>query len=556
MLPLIRNAGWEIPLSHRLVAGIVFICLGVNPFSGFEFAFGADCLAGDPVLKIEEPADLFRLEKLPWLRNYRTYMASSYDHEGGNFDWGNYTRTQGSEGVILDVKGSGMITRIWSANPDGVVRLYIDDNQRPVVEESFALFLKRLPMRIGSGEAVEPKPHQPGGITSYFPIAFQKSCKLTLSPAPEIYYQVNYLLFDESQTLKPFSASQVEAGAVQSQRITASLDWDFRTVNPTWRHHTGVVELDHGKSTVVFDQTGPLTIRQITFAIKWPPDGAQASCARENLLLRGYWDEDLTIEGQANRRIASIKSPLACFFMDFGTLSEYRTALVVKQGEQCSCRFPMPVQQRAVLELLNHSPLDISKVSYDIAYELTAAADMPATHFKALYHSEDSTFGRDLGNYRDQVMYLRNGGEENYPLLRVRGEGHVIGCCFDVDLSETPYTRAAGESDEVVFADDDPQRTMWGTGNEDYVNDAWGFHDVVGPLSGGRATHSEIFGYRFHISDAIAFKKKLAFTLEHGSSNNCTGKFRSVVYYYLRGSGPNRFVDGVPGRDMKQYFDY
>ncbi len=543
-------------MSHRLASGIVFICLGLSSFSTIEYVFGANRLAGDPSLQIEKPADLFRLENLPWLRNCRTYMASSRDREGGNFDWGNYLRIEGSEGVILDVKGSGIITRMWSANPEGIVRLYIDGERRPVVEESFALFLKRLPMGIGSGEPSEPKPHQPGGSTSYFPIAFQQGCRLTLSPAPEVYYQVNYLLFDAPQSLKPFSASQVQADAARYERITANLDWDFRTMDPAWRHQTGVITLNHGQSAVVFDQAGTLTVRQITFKVKWPHDSAQAFCARENLLLRGYWDEDLTIEGQENGRIASIKSPLACFFMDFGSLSNYRTALVVKQGEQYSCRFPMPVHQRAVLELLNHSPLDLDAVSYDIAYELTTAADMPSTHFKALYHSEDSTFGHDLGNYRDQVMYLRNSGEENYSLLRVHGEGHVIGCCFDADLSETPYTRAAGESDEAVFTDDDPQRTMWGTGSEDYVNDAWGFHDVVGPLSGGRATQSEIFGYRFHISDAMVFKKKLAFTLEHGSSNNCTGKYRSVVYYYLGRKGPNRFIDGVPRRDMKCYLDY
>ncbi len=141
-------------------------------------------------------------------------------------------------------------------------------------------------------------------------------------------------------------------------------------------------------------------------------------------------------------------------------------------------------------------------------------------------------------------------------LIPARNEGHVIGSCFHADLSETPYTRAAGESDEAVFADDDPHRTMWGTGNEDFVNDAWGFHDVVGALSGGRATRSDMFGYRFHLPDVITFRKKLAFTLEHGSSNNCTAKYRSVVYYYLKAGGPNRFIDGVPGRDMKRYFDY
>ena len=178
-------------------------------------------------------------------------------------------------------------------------------------------------------------------------------------------------------------------------------------------------------------------------------------------------------------------------------------------------------------------------------------------HFKTLYHCEDSTFGYDLGNYHDQVMYLRNPhGTENYPILRAHGRGHFVGCCFHVDGTETPFFRAVGESDEAVFVDDDPDRTMWGTGNEDYINDAWGVHRALTPLSGGSFTGSHaFFGYRFHLSDCIPFKKRISFTLEHGSSNNCTGLYRSVAYYYLKPKGPNVFVDGVPPRRMQDYFN-
>lgn len=35
------------------------------------------------------------------------------------------------------------------------------------------------------------------------------------------------------------------------------------------------------------------------------------------------------------------------------------------------------------------------------------------------------------------------------------------------------------------------------------------------------------------ISDSIPFKKKINFTFEHGSSNNCSADYKSVAYYYL-----------------------
>lgn len=45
-----------------------------------------------------------------------------------------------------------------------------------------------------------------------------------------------------------------------------------------------------------------------------------------------------------------------------------------------------------------------------------------------------------------------------------------------------PSVRSVIESDEAVSVDDDPARTMWGTGTEDYLNDAWGLHTISLPL--------------------------------------------------------------------------
>lgn len=58
-------------------------------------------------------ADLFDLEGLPYVKRHKAHMASSYDREGGNYDWANYQRVDGDEGVILDVTGPGMIVRVW-----------------------------------------------------------------------------------------------------------------------------------------------------------------------------------------------------------------------------------------------------------------------------------------------------------------------------------------------------------------------------------------------------------------------------------------------------------
>jgi len=54
----------------------------------------------------------------------------------------NLVRTEtGADGgkryVLLDVAGPGAIVRLWSANPAGTLRIYIDGESRPVVEATF-----------------------------------------------------------------------------------------------------------------------------------------------------------------------------------------------------------------------------------------------------------------------------------------------------------------------------------------------------------------------------------------------------------------------------------
>jgi hypothetical protein len=510
-------------------------------------------------------SELFDIKNLPRIRNFRTYMASSYDREGGNFDWSNFERIEKDASVILDVTGPGMITRMWSANPSGILSIYLDDAQVEV-QEDFEAFLNRAPMSFGQGlppsvkaqatggslptfDKKITKEGEPFGNTSYCVIPFTKRCKITLAKAGTCYYQFNYLLFDEPHGLPTFEVKKMDQSRGGYENIKKMLKWDMHDVPSSWQHKKGVVSLTAGSKASIFNEKGPLTIRQMTFSIKWPDGERQAKHLKEKLLLRGYWDDDFSHN-------PSIKSPLAWFFFDYSLNKSdaYQTALIIKDGNTYSSRFPMPVKIKSALELINDSILDMGEITYDIAYELDEAWDPSLAHFKAIAHIEDSSFGPDRGNYRSEVMYRRNQtGAENYPLLRTWGEGHFIGDCFSIDGRESA-SRAIGECDEAVFIDDDPKRLMWGTGIEDYLSDAWGFHKFTGQFSGVLKGNG-LSGYRFHITDAITFKKKVTFTLEHGSSNNCSAIYKSIAFYYLKPTKPNPIIDeGWSPQDMGRYF--
>lgn len=115
----------------------------------------------------------------------------------------------------------------------------------PVVEEDFQTFLERLPLRWGIGQPASDREegikltqqkNQPLGRTTYCVIPFNQGCKVTLSPAPAVYYQFNYLLFDRPHGLASFSPESLEQQQDDYQRILRRLSEGEATHEPDHIH--------------------------------------------------------------------------------------------------------------------------------------------------------------------------------------------------------------------------------------------------------------------------------------------------------------------------------
>jgi hypothetical protein len=155
---------------------------------------------------VEPPGSLralVDLDDLPVLHDgVRAGMFSSTDpREQGN-DHGNYLRQDGDEYVLADMQGPGVVTRIWSANPQGVLKVYIDGSTTPVLECLFRdLFEDKVaPFR----PPITGK--SSGGWYSYWPIAYARSCTITVSQDQEVTRQ-------RASDLKPHPISVPVAGA-------------------------------------------------------------------------------------------------------------------------------------------------------------------------------------------------------------------------------------------------------------------------------------------------------------------------------------------------------
>ncbi len=445
-------------------------------------------------------------------------MASSYDRRGGNHDWSNFVRREGKAAVMLDTEGPGCITRIWTADPQkGTVRITIDGE--PAIECAFAELFRRLPLSFGiGGESKEnyersARERVPMGHTSYCPIPFARHCKIVIDPEDDyLYYHINYDLYPPGTEVGRFDPK------------TQPRDLPVPILPSTGSDQ--VYEIPPGKEVELFAREGDGVIRGIRMTT------SKDAHIKDNLWLVAHFDDD-------EPRDPSVRAPVGPMFLDYGLTDRPKSLLVGTDGDTYYCNFPMPYFHRARVRLVNRSVLPVQTTVQMITEDTVPDGLL---RFRATWHSE-TPFGPDHRDYEGLACRILNlDGRDNYEILNVRGAGHFVGCGFHYDLRDAPTDRAAGEGDEMFFIDDDPSLTLYGTGTEDYVNDAWGIRGYSGPVSGSGVIPTvgdvgpQIFGYRLHLSDSVPFTRKGRFTLEHGTGNNCSGLYRSVAYWYQRPS--------------------
>jgi Protein of unknown function (DUF2961) len=285
---------------------------------------------------------------------------------------------------------------------------------------------------------------------------------------------------------------------------------------------------------VLLDHSGAGVVRGLRVALPKSLSSHELEHVRENLWVYAHFDDD-------EPRDPSIRAPIGPLCADYAQTPVPRTLLIGKDSNgDYYCFFPMPHHDRVHLKLVNKTVLTL-KLSAAVLHEPHSSLDRDLRRFRATWHI-GMPLGPDHRDYGGVACRLLNlDGANNVELLYAHGAGHYVGASFNVDLRESPTDRAGGEGDEMFFIDDDPQLTMYGTGTEDYVNDAWGVHGYCGPLSGDAIlgetyTGPQIIGYRLHVPDPVGFVRKGRFTLEHGTGNNCSGTYKSVAYWYMDAS--------------------
>ncbi len=432
----------------------------------------------------------------------RMHLASSRQPEPadgmGNDDFNHYLRVDGTQHVLMEAEGPGVVTRLWFTGREPATQDYtvldrvilhveVDGAEVAWTEGANGFSLGELTSGSVPGF---PRPWVAGrdiasdGLIVSVPIPFSSSIRFWVEPPPGnetlFFYQVDWRSLPAGTIVESFDG-------VVSDAESAALD----DATAVWVDHTMSAEAadasDHTIppcGSVTLPLAAPTTVRAIAVDMV---DGALDA-------LHG----ELTVDG------ASVATgELARWTFALAPTIAFDTALAsVEPGSFVRFRYPFPVRESGQLVLMNASAAPVT-----VHVELEHDPGRPDADLAALRTSCDSLSSPPVGENMTLIdLTDRRGQYAGLSLiLRSQVDGYWSGLF-------------ALEGDHEVFADDDE---ILGTGTEDYFGGSFYYYPggpFALPLSAASgivgATRVQVPQLRHHLLDTIPFDHRFRFTFE------------------------------------------
>lgn len=533
----------------RLLAGIALVAAAnfAGPIPSMEAAPKAMIAAPvNTANLLEEIADLASMTRYP-TPSYLTKQNSSYDRASvapdkpgwfANADHGKFVRVEQrngrSEHVMMDATGPGTVVHIWSANPTGILRVYLDGNQTPVLEGEMAGLLNGKSGSVPAPLAVDTA----RGNNLYFPIPYASGCKITVETADHarLYYTVAYRAYEAGTPVQSFRREQLDALRPQIERAATRLSLPRgEGIWPT-EVKPFALSLAPGASTIVADLSGAKAITQ--FLVQLRPEISEA--ALRALVVRLSFDGKQTVE-----------APLGDFFGTAPGPNPFSSLpLGITTDRELWSHWVMPFRRAARIQVVNMGR-EVVALRGQIGAAPYAWSDT-SMYFHAGYISRYDVATRPMPDLN---------------VLKVTGQGVFAGLAYAVD---NPNRKWWGEGDEKITVDGETFPSWFGTGTEDYFGYAWcdtnefshAFHaqpraEGPGGCAGGRGHWGRASNNRFHIFDRIPFERSLNFDMELLHWVEAKVNVASVAYWYAKAGGTHRFAPLKPAdlivRTMPEY---
>jgi Protein of unknown function (DUF2961) len=480
---------------------------------------------------VDRLTNLELLAKLP-APGEKTALASSYDRSSqydaatdkyinwsANGDAGGYVRQEGDTVVLMDVKGPGVIWRMWAANRYADhVRIYLDGATTPTIDLPSSSYFDGSTPPFNRPNLVY-SPLDPRGLDNYIPISFNNGCKIVADKDWRHYFHFNYTLFPAGTTLPTFTMNLSPADNLaldRANRILGDSGHAPPSETSSKAQKISVLAQPNAAETVAdFKGTGAITAIKVKLDL--PKDAEAQRILLRQLTLSITWDNEST---------PAVWSPLGDFFAYVGGADVFQSYPVgLLEDGTFYAYWYMPYGRHAHIAVGNDGPAPI-RMLWEIDHAPLHGHIQDFARFHAKWH-------------RNAFLPTRpDRSAIDWTLLTTTGTGRFIGTHLH---GWNPRGAWWGEGDEKFFIDGEKFPSTFGTGSEDYFGYAYSsaghfsrpYHNQI--LNEANAGHFD--DNRWHISDSLPFQTSFEGDIEKYFLDERTTLYAAEVFWYLKPGG-------------------
>ena len=422
--------------------------------------------------------------QLPYFKTgTQTYQFSSTDPAEDQFnDFGHWLYDdENGNSVLADITGPGCIYRIWATGNNGdqdKIKIYIDGEESPFIDETFNRFCSVPPLRQNPQVGFGGDKYL--AWWSYMPITFEKSCKIVREGYFRPFYSITYHTYTDAENVASITKED-DFTAIEHIWSHPEVDPKSAEGNVKYEH---LVNLQPGQEEVVaqLDNAGYIASVKV---VNISDD--------KNVRIKIFWDDE---------EMPSVNAPLKWFFGSVDNGGDLKALGVGKIDNTGYCYFPMPFWKNAKIVIENSSDALVDGLKVEIQYNPAIYEEEQCGYFHAFVNESDAP-------------------DKKYTCLQSNGRGHIVGMA-----KRLPKGGHACEADEVFYIDGRQYPDIYGTGEEDYNNNAWWNNSY-----NSYPTHGCIGNdcyYRIHYPDFIVYESSIDMEFETWQPYYIT----SIVWYY------------------------
>ena len=487
--------------------------------------------------------------------------TAHYVNWHANRDGGGFIRREGSSIVATEMKGPGVIWRVWSAKPTGGhIKIYIDGKEKPALDIPFRDYFNSKSGLFAYPELVHVLSR---GHNSFIPIPYRKSCKVVLARGWGAYYQITYTTFPEGTVVPSFTGSfsdEDKAALARANKVFGARGKDPKPAGADTKVDKGTFKVAPGKTVEVCGIKGARAVMAINASVELKKGDNVLHVLRE-LALSITWD------GEPG---AAVWTPLGDFFGTAPGINKFKSLPLGMTDGGFYSYWYMPFARSASMKITNDGK-KARTVKFSVTHSALAKPGDKLLRFHAKWH-------RDAFPGVDGEKYLRGERWPDWPWLITTGAGRFCGVNLHV-WNPNPFGKIRkkipggwktpvfnygrywwGEGDEKFFVDGEKYPSTFGTGSEDYFGYAWAAHNPVEfesalqnqPLN-KKNSLGHVSNNRFQIADNVPFQTSFEACMEKYHPNEWPLLYSCTAYWYQKAGQADPYGP-VPAKERVDYY--